>query len=681
MSFMRGLQRVESLLTFVADYIGANGGHQQPHQGVTAPHIQNPALRSFPRGGHETNGGEIDERDDNGINTDVHCLSSIPLPPKSSSERDFVRYYESILDSLKTAVFETVQPSIPNETKEQLFLLLRQEMNARRMLDEAEQNQFENMQAILAQVEGDLSSFSSQVLDLVDIHLEATESTNGVKEWQLPLLQSAILSSASRQLASYASRGHAEAMRIHILLHDLSLMKSILSSNGPKGGNYGSMLSIYYDILDASERAKIGSASNDIFHRLAQAVALEHASPIKVFDTNEIIDPIARYMHYEEAYLQGELDPSFHVLSAWELRMVVNNDASNNEIEWCRDMLRNYRPDHILERNDQWKYCMIVKSDVRYRCPEWAANTPRTYTQMISGGGKCGPRAWFGRFACKSFGIPTWGVRQPGHAAMSHWTPHEWVICLGGPNWKKSFWEDCNGVEFEIETRARTCHDSYEKVLWLDCLAAINQEGCIGSQNRQYLSRHVDQRLWRELSLLQKKAIATSESQDTSLRRRDDDLVETLVESMLRHQNASSESIIIEPEGRMTIPAGISLTPKSGNVIYTKSFYNANSGKQAHLRDDGSLEFQIRLKRDQTYRLIARVVTVHANPTPLKLCINSVYSKTEYEIDIPYSKGYWDETRHIEVNLPAGMNRLRFYREEGLGLTIKEFILEPIAMG
>jgi len=150
---------------------------------------------------------------------------------------------------------------------------------------------------------------------------------------------------------------------------------------------------------------------------------------------------------------------------------------------------------------------------------------------------------------------------------------------------------------------------------------------------------------------------------------------------MLRHQNASSESIIIEPEGRMTIPAGISLTPKSGNVIYTKSFYNANSGKQAHLRDDGSLEFQIRLKRDQTYRLIARVVTVHANPTPLKLCINSVYSKTEYEIDIPYSKGYWDETRHIEVNLPAGMNRLRFYREEGLGLTIKEFILEPIAMG
>jgi len=36
---------------------------------------------------------------------------------------------------------------------------------------------------------------------------------------------------------------------------------------------------------------------------------------------------------------------------------------------------------------------MIVKSDVRYRCPEWATSTPRTYIQMISGGGKCGPRA------------------------------------------------------------------------------------------------------------------------------------------------------------------------------------------------------------------------------------------------------------------------------------------------
>ena len=80
-------------------------------------------------------------------------------------------------------------------------------------------------------------------------------------------------------------------------------------------------------------------------------MALDHASPIKVFDTDEIIDPIGRYTHYEGVYLQGELDPSFPILSVWELRMVANCDAFNDEIEWCSDMLRNYRLDHIIEKN------------------------------------------------------------------------------------------------------------------------------------------------------------------------------------------------------------------------------------------------------------------------------------------------------------------------------------------
>jgi hypothetical protein len=54
---------------------------------------------------------------------------------------------------------------------------------------------------------------------------------------------------------------------------------------------------------------------------------------------------------------------------------------------------------------------------------------------------KSGPRAWFGRFMCKAFGIPTWGVRQPGHAAMSHWTSKGWLICLGAA-WKVSSWDE-----------------------------------------------------------------------------------------------------------------------------------------------------------------------------------------------------------------------------------------------
>ena len=53
------------------------------------------------------------------------------------------------------------------------------------------------------------------------------------------------------------------------------------------------------------------------------------------------------------------------------------------------------------------------------------------YQNIIKNGGVCGRRAFFGRFILRSFGIPTWGVTQHAHAALSHWTPKGWVVNLG----------------------------------------------------------------------------------------------------------------------------------------------------------------------------------------------------------------------------------------------------------
>eukprot|EP00957_Ditylum_brightwellii_P168106 12797904-Ditylum_brightwellii.AAC.1 len=66
---------------------------------------------------------------------------------------------------------------------------------------------------------------------------------------------------------------------------------------------------------------------------------------------------------------------------------------------------------------------ILKRSDVVYKVPEWISNDhPRSYQQLISGRGKCEPRAWMGQFACKPFDIPMWDIHQPGHAVMSHWT-------------------------------------------------------------------------------------------------------------------------------------------------------------------------------------------------------------------------------------------------------------------
>jgi len=352
-----------------------------------------------------------------------------------SSEMDYMNYYSRFLDSMKETIAETIMPQIPHNISQQFFMALRQEMNAHSLVKEAKialenaekssDNKVEKLKSILEEMEFLLEQANeaalvtgSHVLELVNEHLDrlgqkCTETlSEPMKSWNSSLFRCTILSQANpKNLAAYAALGREQMERIHNLLKNLALMKMILLNDGPRQDKYLPMLDIYHDILIASPRAKDGIIVNDIFHRLALAVALEHAVPINVFDTNDAINPISRYLHYANAYQKGELDPAFSTLTVWELRMVGNNNASNDEIQWCRDMLRNYRPDHITERPQKWKYCMIVKSDVRYKRPEWTPGCPRTYKQMLSGGGMCGPRAWFGRFACKSFGIPTWGVR------------------------------------------------------------------------------------------------------------------------------------------------------------------------------------------------------------------------------------------------------------------------------
>lgn len=75
-------------------------------------------------------------------------------------------------------------------------------------------------------------------------------------------------------------------------------------------------------------------------------------------------------MHYEQAHLLGELDPNFDIFNVWELRQVVNSDATEEELGWGRRSLAAYRPDICLWPDDQWTYCRVVKTDVAYKAPE-----------------------------------------------------------------------------------------------------------------------------------------------------------------------------------------------------------------------------------------------------------------------------------------------------------------------
>jgi len=217
------------------------------------------------------------------------------------------------------------------------------------------------------------------------------------------LVKFVVLFEATPQgLAKFAEQGAAQAALVEQLLADDALMKRMVLADGAAGGNYGRAMEIYTAIQKASPKAKEG-----VLQRLALATALEHAVPVKQDNPAEqkesptTVDPIKRYLAYEKAYLGGELDPAFKDLTVWDLRFVVNGDEPDEIAAWGREMLRNYRPDTIMDMGPDWRYILAVRTDVRYCKPKGDLPSLQQYQNIIMNGGVCGRRAFFGPSASR----------------------------------------------------------------------------------------------------------------------------------------------------------------------------------------------------------------------------------------------------------------------------------------
>ena len=238
-----------------------------------------------------------------------------------------------------------------------------------------------------------------------------------------------------RGLAEFAQQGKAREALIKKLLANDDLMIQMTVAGGAKGGKYGQAMKIYTDIQNASKKAKSG-----LLQRLALGICLEHAMPIgqrnavAKTDAPATVNPVKRYLHFEKAYLNNELDPGFKYLSVWDYRMVVNGEEPDEILTWGRKMLANYRPDQISKKDYRWRYVESVRSEIKYGSQDnkYDKDQQQFFQNILMNGGVCGRRAFFGRFILRSFGIPTAARPQPGHATLVHWTPDGWVICLGG---------------------------------------------------------------------------------------------------------------------------------------------------------------------------------------------------------------------------------------------------------
>jgi hypothetical protein len=508
------------------------------------------------------------------------------------------------------------------------------ELNGAKAAVESAQKKFEDSnaacQAAGYQILDELDlALCSTGYDDADLITYVTLKTVGAKKW-----------------AEWCAKGETEAAMITATLFDANVLRSFYGAGGgPRANNWLKAIEIHAQLHPSSR-------DHPVLRRMALAVALELAGDIPVKVVQHDLDPLDRYLHYEKAYLDGELDPVFEQLSAWELRMAIDSDASHEELSWARQCLRNYRPDHVLTDDPQWRYCRIVRTDVGYNRPDWY-KPKRSYDQILSGGGQCGPRAWYGRFICKAFGIPTWGCKQPGHAAMARWTTQGWQTCLGG-GMRVSNWESKTGPFFNAEMKALYAvrsEDAYLRQVLRLWMVGNAVDG--GEHSRDLLGRAVPSAHcpWKSLAFLQMQRLAALTPSLEPLYPRTNQ-VETILEKALKAPAVNEQILNDARHGVTVIPA--TCASNKARCTYLPCL---EGGKQLLLGENNA-EVEYALQPHHltagaaSYRLTIRVCTVHRNEDPVAVSIASSGSATHTcSVAIPYTSGMWQDTDPVLVTV------------------------------
>ena len=513
--------------------------------------------------------------------------------------------------------------------------------------------------------------------------LAATDSYLSSDKLDAALVKASVIADATpRGLAEFAEQSPANEALIDKLLNDPALMKQMQVAGGARDGNYGRTMQIYEAIQKASTHAQAG-----ILQRLALGTALAQKPLQPAANERVTFDPVARFLDYQKAYLDGELDPSFPIFTTWECRFITNEPYSDQDIDWCRQMTRNYEPQTLIaaatKENRRSHYGTIVHTDVGYGPMHLGCVPGNMPAQLIAGGAVCGGRAWVGRLSERSFGIPTWGVRQPGHAALSHWTPNGWYV-FWGAGWPWADWNDRIGLDFELSSQARW----YPK-LFMKALRARWTGWALGEPKQDRLVPGTGG-FWFALANCEERAIVASGKPTR--------VIPTLAELEKQYGPtqaqklastpvpASARQVSADRAGVIHVPAAACSNPTRSEegVLFTKSFLGGMQMHYAKAYEDGrrwktahvSLEYHVDAPHAGPYRLVAKFVVMKLTQH-LLVTVNN--AQTPSEITLPWTNGMWQTTKPVAVTLKKGPNVLVFSQPKDFhSVTLKDFTLVPV---
>ncbi len=493
-------------------------------------------------------------------------------------------------------------------------------------------------------------------------------------------------------LAEFAQQSDGHKTLLDKLFADEPLMKQVLTSGGANGGEYGEAMQVYHAILEANELAR----KPGILQRLALGTAIHQpwldennkgSVNGTVFTDNRTPDgQVARYLHYEKAYLAGELDPQFKDFNAWECRFITNDPYTNEELTWVRSMLRQFRPDHITNPDQKWRYTRVVKSDLPYCSTRHDDSLGMPQQQALALGGICGRRAFFGRFVARAFGIPARRSTQSGHAAMNRWTPDGWVVNFGAW-WSMNWCGPQGGLDFYLDSRAREFEEDYLQVLRAQWIGdALGQEDV---SLRQYgqgggfwdgLAFYIKRAVVEDANIEQEAAdaeLATLSAEEARLLGESD---EVLGDGEIQEIEIPEEDkkIIIAGDGTMTVPAVACTGPRNNTdkVVFLDSW---DGGMQIHYQRLGKrpelLKYTVETTAAGKYEMSMKVCTV-SKPAPVIARLNR---RTLVNKTLPYTKGNWQRTEPEIIELREGRNTIQLtFRAPNRGVSIKDFQLKPV---
>lgn len=599
-----------------------------------------------------------------------------PPVPLNNQGRKILAKYTGILEGLCSEI-EAALPKILQK-KQEAFLNARATFASIPPLEEAADAK------VRARHEENVLKSESAILNSARVLLKDLDGTLGKDSLDDKLIQVFIISDATpRGLAEFAQQGSDQAAILDRLFSNKALMKQIALAGGANGAAYGPAMQVYEAILAKSEKAReVGS----IFQRLALGTALhmpwQDGKPTSgvhgiVRRTRYDIEQVPRYLHYEKAFLDGDLDPAFEEMTTWECRFITNSEYSNEDLAWARKMMRIYRPDHITMDDYKWRYVRFIKSDVPYCSTTHDPSLGSPAQMQVALGGVCGRRAFLGRLTTRAFGIPTRASTQTGHAALSHWTPDGWVICLGAW-WSMAWCGPQGGMDFLLDSQAREHQDDYLRVLRAQWIG-----NALGQEDVSLRAYGKGGGFWDGLAHFTKRIIVKDAEVEAlelvggmKLGESDELLGDEKGDEIEIPEK--DRAIVKAKDGSMLIPAAACDRPKNSTdkVTFMKSW---DGGTQIHYARLGQrpelIRYTVEVPTAGKYTLTAKVATVAKKQTSI-LRINR---RTIIDMPLPFTKGLWDNSKPVTLELREGRNTIMFTcRAPNRGITIKELQLTPV---